>query len=63
MPFCSFELISIQKIVKPITIGFPFIPRYMYTEGMIFVQSTEMEEKFSACIFKSNVGNKRIITI
>ena len=27
----------------------------MYIEGAIFVQSTEMEEKFGACIYKNNV--------
>ena len=30
--------------------------------GIIFVQSTEMEEKFSAFIYKNmQIGNKRII--
>ena len=27
----------------------------MYIEGILFVQSTEMEEEFSACIYKNNV--------
>ena len=28
----------------------------VYIEGIIFVQSTEMEEKFSACTCKKNVS-------
>ena len=24
-------------------------------EGIIFVQSTEVEEKFSACVYKNNI--------
>ena len=35
-------------------------------EGKIFVQSTEMEEKFNVCIYNTKIkklGNKRIITI
>ena len=36
----------------------------MYIEFIIFVQSTEMEEKFSACNTKiMYLGNKRIFTI
>ena len=36
----------------------------VYIEGIIFVQSTEMEEKFSACTCKKmQLDNKRIITI
>ena len=27
----------------------------IYVEGIIFVQSAEMEEKFSACIYNNNV--------